>query len=79
MRKLTIILILALIFSFSFGQEINKKYLKEISNFIDCFKTQNIEKLSSLISFPLKREYPIPDIKNKQEFLKRYNEIFDEK
>lgn len=78
MRKLSIIFILVLNFSFSFGQELKKQYQDVISNFIDCFKTQNKEKLSSLISFPLKREYPIPDIKTKQEFLKKYNEIFDD-
>ena len=78
MRKLSIIFILVLNFSFSFGQELKKQYQDVISNFIDCFKTQNKEKLSNLISFPLKREYPIPDIKNKQEFLKRYKEIFDD-
>ena len=78
MRKLSIIFILVLNFSFSFAQDLNKHYHKVISNFIDCIKAQNKEKLSSLISYPLKREYPIPDIKNKQEFLKRYNEIFDD-
>jgi hypothetical protein len=30
-----------------------------------------------MISYPFKREYPIPAIKNKTEFIKRYNEIFD--
>jgi hypothetical protein len=78
MKKIFIIFILVLKLSFSFGQELKKQYQDVISKFIDCIKTQNKEKLSSLILYPLKREYPIPDIKNKQEFLKKYNEIFDD-
>jgi hypothetical protein len=36
------------------------------------------ETISDMISYPFDREYPIPIIKNKQEFIKRYNEIFDD-
>lgn len=78
MRKSTIALILVLNIFFSFGQDMNNKNLKVITNFIECIKSQNKESLSNMISFPLQREYPIPEIRNKQEFLKRYNEIFDD-
>lgn len=33
--------------------------------------------LSEHVSYPLEREYPVPPVRNKQEFLKRYDEIFD--
>ena len=55
----------------------NKKNEKVISSFIECIQSQNKEKLSRMISFPLNREYPIPQIKNKQDFFNRYTEIFD--
>jgi hypothetical protein len=60
------------------GQEMDSANLKIVSDFIECIKHQNKEKLASKISFPLSREYPIPHIKNEQEFIKRYAEIFDE-
>jgi hypothetical protein len=77
MNKLIITLFLSFNFFFVSGQGINKKNMKVISNFIECIQSQNKEKLSRMISFPLNREYPIPQIKNKQDFFNRYTEIFD--
>lgn len=48
-----------------------------ISHAIDLFKQKNAEKISDIISYPLHREHPIPEIKNKQEFIKRFSEVFD--
>ncbi|TDE42680.1 hypothetical protein E0I26_12495 [Flavobacterium rhamnosiphilum] len=48
-----------------------------INNVISLFKQKNIDKISSIIDFPLRREYPIPSIKNSKEFRQRFNEIFD--
>jgi len=77
MNKLIITLILSFNFIFVSGQGVNKKYQKVISGFIECVQSQNKEKLSRMISFPFDREYPIPQIKNKQDFFNRYSEIFD--
>lgn len=51
--------------------------IDSISNVITLFKTENIDKISGKISFPLYREYPIPSIKDKEEFRQRFNEVFD--
>ena len=69
-----------LIFRFTgiFGQELKKEYQGFVTNFIDCIKKDQKEKVADMISYPFEREYPIPSIKNKQEFLNRYNEIFDD-
>lgn len=48
-----------------------------VNRFITNVKNDNKEALAACVSYPLKREYPIPDIENKEEFLKRYSEIFD--
>ena len=77
MNKLIITLILSFNFIFVIGQGVNKKYEKIITCFIECIQSQNKEKLSRMISFPFDREYPIPQIKNKQDFFNRYTEIFD--
>jgi hypothetical protein len=60
------------------SQTLDKKYLPVVSNFIASIKSSSIEKLSKKISYPLNRTYPIPPIKNKQEFVKRYKEVFDD-
>ncbi len=63
------------IFNLSSAQELKKE---AVSVFIECVKTDNVEKLKTLISFPLKRQYPIPDIKDEKDFVKRYKEVFDD-
>ncbi|TDQ08413.1 hypothetical protein [Pedobacter metabolipauper] len=77
MRKLTITCILSLSFVVVFGQEMKVEQQKVVSDFIYYIKNQKKEILADRVSYPLKREYPIPEIKNKQEFLKRYTEVFD--
>lgn len=51
--------------------------VESIYNVIELFKSNNVDKISDIISFPLDREYPIPSIKNKSEFKKRFSEVFD--
>lgn len=58
---------------------VNKEQQQVVYDFIDCIKNQKKEQLIAKISFPFYREYPLPPIKNKEEFLIRYNEVFDDK
>ena len=48
-----------------------------INNAIELFKSNNVDKISNIIRFPLDRQYPIPSIRNKKEFIKRFSEVFD--
>jgi hypothetical protein len=48
-----------------------------IRQFIYWVETDNREALSKHVEYPLSRSYPIPDIENAQEFIERYDEIFD--
>ena len=41
-------------------------------------KENNAGQLSALIAYPLKRENPLPDIKNAEEFMAYYAILFDE-
>lgn len=77
MKKLFLCLLIITQVS-AYSQKLDKKYLPLVTSFIDCIKKQDIEKLSTKIRFPLKREYPIPPVQNKQDFIKRYKAIFDE-
>lgn len=48
-----------------------------IKKVIALFKEGDIDKIAEKIAFPLQREYPIPDINNKDEFKQRFAEVFD--
>lgn len=76
MKKLfPAILLLTLYFAPAFSQTDNTK--KVVTDFVACVKKQDKEALAKKIVFPLRREYPLPPIKNKEDFFNRYNELFD--
>jgi len=59
------------------AQDVKADYLKLIKSFIDNVKSDNKEAIGDMIVYPLEREYPIPDIIDKADFVKRYEELFD--
>ena len=54
-----------------------KSNTKAVETFTGYFKNKDISAIAKNIYFPLKRAYPIPSIENEEEFLERYNEVFD--
>lgn len=78
--KYRILIFLALIFNLSFAQnELDKTEIASIQKLIKLFQTKNVAGISKMIHYPLERDYPIPSIKNEEEFRKRFNQIFDKK
>lgn len=75
-----ILTFLVLIFSLTEGySQLSKtEYEHVVAYFVDCIKHVDIDKLDSIISYPIERTYPIPPISNKQELRNRYTEIFDD-
>ncbi|WP_281634350.1 hypothetical protein [Flavobacterium luteolum] len=73
------ILLTILVFNSSFliAQDLKPEYQKFISKFILEVKNSDKEAIAKRIKFPFKREYPIPSVKDKADFIKRYNQIFD--
>lgn len=73
--------VFALLWFFCIGfvgaQNSKPEYQIFIKKFIDNVKSDNKEAIGDLVSYPLKREYPIADVINKADFVKRYSEIFD--
>ncbi|MBL0736246.1 hypothetical protein JI750_05080 [Flavobacterium sp. GN10] len=63
--------------SFLIAQDLKPEYQKFISKFIQEVKAGDKEAIAKRIKFPFKREYPIPSVKDKADFIKRYNQIFD--
>lgn len=60
-----------------YNEKLADDKIESINNVIELFKSNNFDKISDIISFPLERQYPIPSIKNKNEFNKRFSEVFD--
>jgi len=72
-------IVLILTFKLGFSQELKKDDYETVKTFVNCIKNNDIDKLKTLIAYPLMREYPLSDIDNETEFKKRYNEIFDDR
>ena len=62
-----------------FGQntELKKEQIQSIQKLINTFKTSNKTKIADLINYPLRREYPLKDVKDKNDFIQRFDDIFD--
>jgi len=60
------------------NDKLSKQDLKTVTDFIKVIRDKNLDELGARISFPLARKYPVPEIKNKDEFLKRHDEVFDD-
>lgn len=72
------ILILTLCIFASNANALDQEYHNVVKNFIEVVKSKNEAKISDYIAYPLSRDFPIPSIKDKQQFLERYDEVFDE-
>ncbi|RZJ52403.1 MAG: hypothetical protein EOO44_11900 [Flavobacterium sp.] len=77
--KTRFIYLVLLVFSVNFAdaQDLKPEYQKLIKSFIENVKNDKKEAVAALVKYPFAREYPIPTVKNKTEFVKRYNQIFD--
>ena len=54
------------------------EYYDGVKILVETVKKANHKEISNLVSYPLHREYPIPPVRNKREFIKRFDEIFDD-
>lgn len=72
-----VVVLLSLLFtSNTFALE--QKYHESVLPVIAAFKTQDKTAIAAHIRYPLKRQYPLPDIKNEAEFINRFDEVFDD-
>lgn len=54
-------------------------HLEVIQNFIQLIKNEDKKTLKAQVLYPLRREHPLPDIENSKDFIKNYDDIFDER
>jgi hypothetical protein len=57
--------------------ELKNRQVHAIQQLINVFKTNNKIKIAESIDYPLRREYPLKDVKNKTDFIQRFDEIFN--
>lgn len=77
MKKLIYIALLVFSVHNAVGQDLKPEYQKFIKTFIENVKNNKKEAVANIIRYPLNRDSPIPAVKNKADFLKRYDQIFD--
>ncbi|KQO29622.1 hypothetical protein ASF10_03700 [Flavobacterium sp. Leaf82] len=77
MKKLIYIALLVFSVHNAVGQDLKPEYQKFIKTFIENVKNNKKEAVANIIRYPLNRDSPIPAVKNKADFVKRYDQIFD--
>jgi hypothetical protein len=55
------------------------KWKPALGRFIEAVKTDNPDKIGDHIAYPLRRKNPLPPVKDKADFVARYDDIFDDK
>lgn len=78
MKYLNYILLCLSLFFTSNTFALEQKYHESVLPVIAAFKTHDKTAIAAHIRYPLKRQYPLPDIKNEAEFINRFDEVFDE-
>jgi len=78
-KSIYFILFLFTFFIANAQDELTKEHKEVIARFIGYFKTNYKQNVAKNVSYPLKREYPLPEIKSKEEFIRRFDEVFDRK
>ena len=78
MKYLNYVLLCLSLFFTSNTFALEQKYHESVLPVIAAFKTHDKTAIAAHIRYPLKRQYPLPDIKNEAEFINRFDEVFDE-
>lgn len=78
MRKVLFVFCMLLsVFGYSQGSDLTDKTKGEVTSLIQLFANLDKEGIANAISYPFQREYPIPDIESKIEFVRRFDQVFD--
>ncbi len=78
-RKICFVLLSVFIFSrIAWADTANKTEFGIEQNVVEAFKTNNPAVIAAQISYPLKRPRPVPAVKDEQDFITRFDMLFDE-
>lgn len=78
MKYLNYILLCLSLFFTSNTFALEQKYHESVLPVITAFKTHDKTAIAAHIRYPLKRRYPLTDIKNEAEFITSFDEVFDD-
>ena len=70
-----LIFILLLTGNCASAQNPTKEEVHSIQQVINAFKSRNKSKIADLVAYPLYRSYPVKEVKNKSDFIRRFDEI----
>lgn len=75
----TLFFALLAIHATTLGQDsnLNQEQVRAIKKLINAFQSGDKAKIAEYIIYPLRREYPLKDVKNKNDFIQRFDELFD--
>lgn len=59
------------------NDNLKKEQIQSIQRLTNIAKAKNKKRIAELIHYPLKRQFPLKDVKDKKDFIKRFDEIFD--
>lgn len=62
----------------NYAQDVTDEIKSNIHSLQKTIQWNDSVSLSEMIQYPLHREIPIPEVKNAEQFIQRYSEIFDE-
>lgn len=63
----------------SYANDLTSEQKAVVQKFIQHFKNNDVNAIAQMVDYPLKREAPLPAIKNAQEMKQRYAQVFDAK
>jgi hypothetical protein len=63
---------------FSDEASLQPEYQKWVKSFVAAISTNDWKAVSKLVKYLLRRQYPIPDVRNENELLQRFGQIFDQ-
>ena len=80
LRKLQFLSFLLVASQIAFAQQekLADYKIENIKKVISLFQQRDIDSIGEILSYPLKREYPIANIQNETEFKERFSDVFDE-
>ena len=78
-RKLGFSLWFAMSFFITSADALEPEYRGMVETVIQTFRSGDPGRISTLITYPLRRTYPIPPINSPAEFISRFSEVFDDR
>lgn len=58
---------------------LDAEYVPKVQALIDAAKAGDRQAIAKQIAYPLKRDYPLPDVQSSQQMLERFVQVFDSK